>query len=137
MLKKTSTALLSITTALSLSSSPALACSPAVKLFVGDKVTDCPRIGLSEEADLANRKQLIEGDYNLKILSEQKQMLDLKDKQISYIQKQDDLWKADAERERAAYDAERGRAKTEFWIGLGVGILTVVVAGYAVHQVAK
>jgi hypothetical protein len=112
-------------------------CPPAVRLNVGDKVTDCPRIGLSDEADLENRKQLVEGDFNIKIIDEQKKMLDLKDLQISYIQKQDDLWKADALREREAYDKERSRSNTSFWVGFGVGLLTVVVTGYALGQVHK
>lgn len=111
-------------------------CVPAVRLKVGDKVTDCDRIGLSEQADLETRKQLVEGDYNKKILDEQQKIIDLKDLQIKYTTEQKDLWQSDAMRERAAYDAERSRTNMNFWIGLGAGILLTVAAGWAVGQAA-
>lgn len=104
---------------------------------MGDTVRDCPRIGLSEEADLEIRKQLIEGDYNKKILAEQERVISLKDLQIKYTTEQKDLWKSDALREREAYDKERRRTSANFWIGLGAGILLTVAAGWAVGQAGK
>jgi hypothetical protein len=128
--------LTSIIIAISLVSNIALAdCISAISLNVGDKVTDCPRIGLSHDADLQIRKDLVEGDYNKKIVITQKSIIDLQNEQIDYMQQQSSLWKTDALRERAAYDSERSRNNVNFWIGLGVGILTVVVAGYAIGQV--
>jgi len=136
---KTLTRLIStiIVTSLISNSVFAAECPNAVYLKVGDTVKDCPRIGLSESYDLEVRKELIEGDYNKKLLTEKDRLLGFKDLQIQYHAQQTDLWRADALRERDAYDKERSRTNTTFWVGLGVGILTVLVAGYAMGQIDK
>jgi hypothetical protein len=112
-------------------------CKPAVRLNVGDKVTDCPRIGLSEDADKQIRIDLIEGDFNKKIVEEQKRQIDLKDLMITDLRTQKDLWRDDAMREREYADSQRAKSDRNFWIGFGIGILSVVAAGYAIGQVSK
>lgn len=108
-----------------------------MKLNVGDKVTDCPRIGLSEQADLENRQQLIEGDYNKKIIEQQQKQIDLKDLMITDQKARGDLWQDEAQRERDYADKMKANGDQKFWLGLGVGLLTVLVTGYALGQVNK
>lgn len=50
-------------------------CPNAVALNVGDKVTDCPRIGLSLDYDRQVRKDLVDRDYNKQIVDQQKKLL--------------------------------------------------------------
>lgn len=112
-------------------------CQPAVSLNVGDKITDCPRIGLSLDYDKQLRKDLIEGDYNKQIVEEQKKIISLKDLQIKQTTEQSDLWKQEALRERDALDKERNKTNWGFWGGLIGGVALTVLAGWAVGQASK
>lgn len=112
-------------------------CPNAVNLNVGDKVTDCPRIGLSVEYDKQIRKDLIEGDYNKQIVDQQKKIIDLKDLQVRQTSEQADLWKSEALREREALDKERNKTNWGFWGGLIGGVALTVLAGWAVGQAGK
>jgi len=112
-------------------------CPASIDLGVGDKVIDCPRIGLREDVAKTTQLQLIERDYLVKEVAEQKNLIDLKDLTIQNSQKQVDLFKADSDREREAYDKERSRGDTKFWVGLGLGALTIIAGAWAVKQVAR
>lgn len=112
-------------------------CPNAISLGVGEKVTDCPRIGLSLEYDKQVRKDLIEGDFNKKIVEEQKKLIDMKDLQMKYTIEDRDLWKAEAIREREALDKERNKTNWGLWGGLIGGIALTVLAGWAVGQAGK
>ena len=112
-------------------------CKPSVLLKIGDKITDCDRVGLSLDTDLKVRKELVEGDFNKKILEEQKKVIDLKDLTIKYTSDQKDLWKMEADRSHDLYLRERDRNDKYFWIGIAAGILLTVGAGYAIGQAAN
>lgn len=112
-------------------------CQNAISLNVGDKVTDCPRIGLSLDYDRQIRKELIEGDYNRQIVDQQKRIIDLKDLQIKQTTDQADLWKTEALREREALDKERNKTNWGFWGGLIGGVALTVLAGWAVGQASR
>jgi hypothetical protein len=112
-------------------------CPNAVVLHVGDKVTDCDRVGLSTGYEKSVRKDLIETDFNKKIIDEQTKIIDLKDLSIKQSNDQAMLWKTESDREREAYDKERARTNTSFWVGMGVGILVILGGAYAVKSVAR
>ena len=132
------TLLVSIIIASLLSGQLALAdCPNAVTLHVGDKVADCDRIGLSIAFEKGMRKDLIESDFNKKIVEEQAKIIDLKDLSIKQSNEQSTLWKEEATRERDAYDKERSRTNTSFWFGMGLGILVILGGAYAVKSVAR
>lgn len=114
-----------------LSTSSFADCPNAVNLKVGDKVTDCDRVGLSTQFEKGLRKDLIESDYNKKIIDEQAKIITLKDLSIKQSNDQATLWKDESTRERDAYDRERSRTTTSFWMGLGVGILVIIGGAYA------
>jgi len=80
---------------------------------------------------------IIERDYLKKQLDETKKIIELKDLMITNQERQTDLWKADAMRERANYDKEKGRSETSFWIGMGAGFLTILAGAWAIKQVSK
>lgn len=112
-------------------------CPNAVLLKVGDTVTDCDRIGLNLEFEKTVRQQVIQNDYNLKIMEEQKKIIDLKDLTIKTSQDQGQLWKEEAERSRKyADEANQSRSK-DFFLGLASGILLTALAGWALGQVAN
>lgn len=113
----------------------AASCPNATYLDVGDTVKDCPRVGLSVDYELQVRKDLIEGDYNKKILIEKDQLLGAKDLRIDYLQKETDLWHNEALRERALVDNKTTESKRELWYGFGLGILSVLVGAWSVGQV--
>lgn len=122
---------------LSLTATNSLAdCPPAVRLKVGATVTDCDRVGLSDAADLQVRKDLVEGDFNKKIISEQKRQIELKDLLIVDITAQKTLWQTDALRERKYADSQRDNASRNLWLGIGVGIGLTVLSAWAMGQVA-
>lgn len=112
-------------------------CQNAISLNVGDKVTDCPRIGLSLDYDRQIRKELIEGDYNRQIVDQQKRIIDLKDLQIKQTTDQADLWKSEALREREALDKERNKTNWGFWGGLIGGVALTVLSAWAVGQASR
>jgi hypothetical protein len=112
-------------------------CDNAVTLRKGDTVKDCDRIGYSLEYDKTVRADLVEGDYNKKIVEEQKKLIELKDLSISLNQKQSELWKEEAMREREAYDKERNKGNKSLWLGIALGVLLTVGAGYAIGQASK
>lgn len=112
-------------------------CQPAVNLNVGDKITDCVRVGVRPDVLTDMNKQLIENDFNKKILEEQKQLITLKDLRIKQSDDQASLWQSDSKRERENYDKERNRSSTSFWVGLGAGILITLGTAFAVRQVVR
>lgn len=112
-------------------------CPNAVSLHVGDTVKDCPRVGLSVDYEKTVRKQLVESDFDKKIIDEQAKILTLKDLSITNLNDQSKLWKDEAQRDREQVDKERARTSTSFWVGLGVGIATVLASAWAVKQVAR
>lgn len=112
-------------------------CPNAVSLNVGDKVVDCPRIGLSLEYDKQIRKELIEGDYNKEIINQQNRIIELKDLQIKQTTEQADLWKSEAQRERDALDKEKNKTNWGVWGGLMGGVALTVLAGWALGQVSR
>lgn len=115
----------------------AASCTPAVSLKVGQSVTDCDRVGVAKEVMQQIDKDLAEGDFNKQIVEEQKKVISLKDLRISESDQQTTLWKADSQREREAYDKERARSDTKFWVGMGLGVLTILAGAYVVKQVAR
>ena len=112
-------------------------CDNAVFLKKGDIVKDCDRVGLSVEYNQKVMEDIVEGQYASKIIEEQDKIISLKDLSISLNEKQSDLWKSEALREREALDAEKGKGNKSLWIGIAMGILLTIGAGYAVGQVAK
>ena len=136
------TQLVSIIIVLSLISNIAFAadlssCPNAVSLHVGDTVKDCSRIGLSVDYEKTVRKQLVESDFDKKIIDEQAKIITLKDLSITNLNDQSKLWKDEAQREREQVDKERARTSTSFWVGLGVGIATILAGAWTVKQVAR
>jgi len=112
-------------------------CPNAVLLKVGDRVSDCDRIGLSIEFEKTVREQVIQNDYNLRIIDEQKKIIDLKDLTINTSQEQARLWKEEAERSRKKYDEANEARSKDFLYGLIGGIILTALAGWTVGQVAK
>lgn len=112
-------------------------CPNAVALNVGDKVTDCPRIGLSLDYDRQVRKDLVDGDYNKQIVDQQKKIIDLKDLQIKQMSDQAELWRTEALREREVLNRERDKTNWGLWGGLIGGIALTVMAGWAIGQASR
>jgi hypothetical protein len=112
-------------------------CPNAIRLNPGDKVTDCERICLSVAYDLQVRKDLVEGEYNVKIIDEQKKVITAKDLVIKDTEGQRDLFKAESIRQQERYESERSKSSWNFWVGLGVGIVTVAISAYVIKQVAR
>jgi hypothetical protein len=106
-------------------------------LKVGDTVKDCDRIGLNLQFERSVREQVIQNDYNAKIIDEQKKIIDLKDLTINTSQQQAQLWKTEAERSRKLADEANQEKTKDFAYGLVGGILLTVLAGWALGQVAK
>lgn len=126
-----------LTLLISNSSLAASNCPNAVLLNVGDKVTDCNRIGLNLEFEKSVREQVIQNDYNLRIIEEQKKIIDLKELTIKTAQDQSQLWKDEAERSRKKYDEAMDARSKDLLYGLISGILLTALAGWTVGQVAK
>lgn len=112
-------------------------CDNAVILKKGDIVKDCDRVGLSMEYNDQVMKDIVEGEYAGKIVEEQKKIITLKDLSIDLNQKQGTLWKEEAIRTRKELDDEKNRGDKSLWIGITMGILICVAAGYAIGQVSK
>jgi hypothetical protein len=112
-------------------------CPSAVLLRVGDRVSDCERIGLNLQFEKTVREQVIQNDYNLKIIEEQKKIIDLKDLTIRSSQEQAQLWKEEAERARKKYDEASQTRSKDFLYGLIGGVILTALAGWTVGQVAK
>lgn len=110
-------------------------CPNAVSLKVGDKVTDCDRIGLSLPYDLKVRQSLVEGDYNLKIIEQKDRLITAKDLALKDADEQKILYRDEANRARKDADDARASANTRFWIGVGVGFLAILGGAWAVGQV--
>jgi hypothetical protein len=115
----------------------ALSCENAVNLNKGDTVKDCDRVGLSVEYNKKVMKDLVEGDYNKKIIEEQRKIIELKDLSMELSRKQSDMWKEESYRNRSSLDHERGKVSKSLWIGVSLGILMTVAAGYAIGQASK
>ena len=112
-------------------------CPNAVLLKVGDTVTDCDRIGLNLEFEKTVREQVIQNDYNLKIIDEQKKVIDLKDLTIKTSQEQAQLWKEEADRSRKYADEANQNRSKDFLFGLIGGIVLTALAGWTIGQVAN
>jgi hypothetical protein len=82
-------------------------------------------------------QDLVSGDYNGRIVDEQKKVIDLKDLQLQDTSKDRDLWKAEATREREVVDKYDSKTNWNLWGGILAGVLLTVGAGYAVGQVRK
>lgn len=112
-------------------------CPNAIRLNVGDKVIDCDRIGLSIEYDKRIRKELIEGEYDKKIVKEQKRQITMKDLTIQEVDKRSDLWEKESERLREENDELKKGNNWKFWVGIFSGIALTVLSGWSVGQIAK
>jgi len=112
-------------------------CPNAVLIRVGEKVTDCDRIGLNLEFERSVREQVIQNDFNLKIIEEQKKIIDFKDLTIKTSQDQALLWKEEAERARQKYDEANQARSKDFLYGVIGGIVLTALAGWTIGQVAK
>lgn len=110
-------------------------CPNAISLKVGDKVTDCDRIGLSVPYDLKVRQSLIEGDYNLKIIAEKDRLITAKDLALKDADEQKVLYRDEATRARKDADDARASANTRFWIGVVVGFLAILGGAWAIGRV--
>lgn len=117
--------------------SKASECPNSLFLKVGDVVTDCDRIGFNLEFEKTIRQQIIENDYNLKIIEEQKNILLLKDLTIRTSQMQSVLWKEEADRLRKKYDDLNETKSKDFLYGVIGGIILTALAGWSLGQVAK
>ena len=112
-------------------------CPNAVTLNVGDSVKDCNRIGLSVDYEKRIRKELHENEYNKRLLEEQNKLIELKDLKSTELEKQSNLWKSDALREREALDKERNKPNYGFWGGLVLGIGVIVLGAWSIKQVGR
>lgn len=112
-------------------------CLISVDLKVGDTVKDCDRVGIEKEHAKDIEKDLIAADFNKKIAEDEKQLNVTKDARIKESQDQAALWKAEDERTRKELLEEQNRGKTDFWIGLGVGMLTILAGALAIKEAAK
>jgi len=112
-------------------------CSNSLFLKVGDTVTDCDRIGFSLEFEKTVRQQIIENDYNLKIIEEQKNIILLKELTISASQEQAKIWKEESDRMRKKYDDVHDARSKDFFYGFIGGILLTAVAAWSIGQVAR
>ena len=112
-------------------------CDNAVMLKKGDVVKDCDRVGYSLEYDKSVREDLVKGEYDSKIVEEQAKVITWKDLSAKTSEEQATLWKAEAIRERNLLDAEKNKGDKSLWLGIAMGILLTVGAGYAVGQVSK
>jgi len=110
-------------------------CPNAIDLAVGDKITDCDRVGLSREYAKTVKTELIEADFNKKIVSEQKRLIEIKDLALTASMEQADLWKAQEAKTRATLEDERSRAGRPFWLGMLAGVGLVLASAWAVGQV--
>jgi hypothetical protein len=126
-----------VVTALLASSITLADCPNAVELKVGDAVRDCDRIGLSRAYNKEVKEQLAAHDYDQKIISEQKRVIELKDLRIKEGDERAELWKGEATRSREAYDREREHSDRVFWVGMGVGIGITALAAWIVKEVAR
>lgn len=63
--------------------------------------------------------------------------IDLKDLQISRFEERTQLWMDTSFRLNDKLMAYEASKKNDFWISFGLGVLTVIAAGYAVKQVSK
>ena len=112
-------------------------CPPAVTLNVGDKVTDCRRVGVAKDVMDKIDQDLAASQVNAQIAGQQSKLIELKDLQLSDADKDRDLWKAEADRERQTYDKERSRTDWMLWGGILAGIALTIGAGWAVGQAHK
>lgn len=112
-------------------------CPNVVTLNIGDSVKDCNRIGLSVDYEKRIRKELHENEYNKRLLEEQNKLIELKDLKSTELEKQSNLWKSDALREREALDKERNKPNYGFWGGLVLGIGVVVLGAWSIKQVGR
>ena len=119
---------------------PAMAlgdCPNAVYLNIGDKVLDCPRIGLSEPYDVQVRADLVKGDYNSKLVTQYEGLLKIKDQILESKDKQITLFRTEVDRSYLALDQERSRTKTDFWVGLAAGIGIILISAVVIEKVVR
>lgn len=110
-------------------------CPNSVRLKKGDKVSDCERIGYSLEYDKRVREELIEGDYNKKIIVEERK-LNLRMKDLIKLEKDENLvLRTEVKRVRTDSDKKSSGSNTSFFLGVGFTLLAVGVVGYALGQV--
>jgi hypothetical protein len=131
-------ALIAILAALHLAAAPTLAgCQNAIRLLPNAQNDSCERIGLEVNFEKSIREDLVRGDYNARIVKEQEKQLQIKDLTLTAYEKKDGLQTAEIERVRKRADEIEGRQKTDFWLGLGIGIGLAVVSAWIVKQVAR
>lgn len=112
-------------------------CPNAVDLKVGATVTDCARVGLRTDYAQGIQKELIEGDYNKKIVDEQKKLIELKDLAIQNTTDQAKVWKDEATRERQVADEEQAATRKDWWVGFACGVAVLLGGAWTVKQVAR
>ena len=112
-------------------------CPNSVVLKKGDTVKDCDRVGLEKEYAKQVEEDLIIADFNKKIAEDEKKLNETKDTRIKESEEQAEMWKAEDERTRAKLLEEQNRGKTDFWIGLTVGMLTILAGALAIKTAAK
>lgn len=112
-------------------------CPNAVVYHVGDKVTDCDRIGLNLDTERTVREKVVEGEFNAQIVKEQKKMIDLKDLAITDQSKQVDLWKGETTRQKDRADTAEEKKGRDFMWGLLAGVALTALSGWALGQAAR
>ena len=122
----------------SLLSNIALAdCPNAVRLKVGDTVTDCERIGLSLDEDLRVREAIKNGEIDSQLVEEQKRLIDMKDLTIKDASDENKDLKDEVKRTRKEVDDSRGASHMELFIGMGIGIALTAIVAWEIQKVVQ
>lgn len=112
-------------------------CPNAVYLPQGSTVEDCDRMGLSIPYNDRVRKELIENEYNKKIVIEQKKMITLKDLMVTEVKGQNDVLKTEDTRLRKDNDDLRRGSDWKLWVGVGIGIVATVLGAWGLGQIGR
>lgn len=112
-------------------------CPPALNLKIGTVVTDCDRIGLNLDTDAKIKKDLIESDYNKKIVEEQQKIIDLKDLSLKTSIERSQIWEIEAKRMETKYNDSQKSIGYPFYAGLAAGVVLMLASGYALGQVSR
>lgn len=110
-------------------------CPNAVSLRVGDKVSDCDRVGLRTDYAKRLKVELIEGEFNKKIIAEQGKIIELKDLAIKNANAQAESFKLEAERERKNSQNDRLSARLNLWVGIAAGAFSILAGAWAIEKV--
>jgi hypothetical protein len=106
-------------------------CPNAVRLKVGDKVTDCERIGLSLTEDLTVRTNLEQGKINSQIIDTQADLIKQRATQLDDSQKETALYKDDSKKAWGEVDRLRSEGDTRLIIGIAAGVLATFLSARA------